>query len=139
MVLAGSTAAEAMEAVMGTEQLGPDPLRDFEESAATQRDRFGQSGTLENVVSHPLGDLSGERFLRMRVFDVALHAWDLATAIGRDATLDDALVAYVLRTVRQEAPGVGFDIEPCGDVGPDASALEQLLDLSGRCTKPAPA
>jgi uncharacterized protein (TIGR03086 family) len=133
LILAGARADEAMDVVMGTQQLGRNPREDFDESAAAQRDGFGRSGALDRLVSHPLGDVTGERFLRMRVFDVAVHAWDLAVAIGDDPGLDEGLVETVLEIVRHEAPGMGFGIEPCGDVGPDASSMELLLDLTGRC------
>jgi uncharacterized protein (TIGR03086 family) len=135
LVLGGATSAEAMDVVMSSPQLGADPLSDFDASAADQRDRFGGSGVLASIVSHPLGELPGERFLRMRVFDVAVHAWDLAVALGLDATLDDELTRTVIAIVEHESPGMGFGIEPCGDVGPDATAMERLLDLSGRCAQ----
>ena len=134
MVLGGQLADEALDVVMGTPQLGDHPLADFDESATRQRDAFHGANALERTVSHPLGELSGERFLTMRVFDITLHAWDLATSIGRATTVDDTLVEYVLQTVMTEAPGMGFGIVPCGDAGADATPLEQLLDLSGRCT-----
>jgi uncharacterized protein (TIGR03086 family) len=137
MVLDAQTAADAIAAVMGAEQLGANALGDFDESNAAQRAAFRRDGALEKIVSHPLGDLSGKRFLEMRVFDIALHAWDLAVAIGDDTTLDPRLVDAVLEVVRHEALGIGFGIEPCGVTGPEASAMEQLLDLSGRCTRTA--
>ena len=136
LVLGGATAGEAMDVVTGTPQLGANPLVDFDTSAATQRDWFGRRGSLERIVSHPLGEISGGRFLRMRVFDVAVHAWDLAMALGLDATLDDELAQTVLSIVEQEEPGMGFGIAPCGEVDPDASAMERLLYLSGRCAEP---
>ena len=40
MVLDGRTAAEAVDAVMGTAQVGADPLGDFDTSIAAQRLRF---------------------------------------------------------------------------------------------------
>jgi uncharacterized protein (TIGR03086 family) len=135
MVLAGRTAAEAMEAVMGSPQLGADPLGAFVATAADQRELFAAPGALDRLVGHPLGELSGERFLTMRVFDIALHAWDLATAIGRDGDLGQPLAECVLDIVLNGAPGMGFGIEPCGDVGPDASAMQRLLDLCGRCVE----
>ena len=61
----------------------------------------------------------------------------LAVAIGRDATLDVALVETVLDIVNHEPPGMGFGITPCGAAGPDATATERLLDVSGRCPEPA--
>ena len=133
MVLDGMAADDALATVMATDQLGADALGDFDESTAAQRAAFRRYGALQDRVSHPLGDLTGARFLEMRVFDVALHAWDLAVGIGDDATLDEPLVEAVLEVVRHQALGMGFGIEPCGEVGPDASPMEQLLDLSGRC------
>jgi uncharacterized protein (TIGR03086 family) len=131
LVLGGATSAEAIELVMGTPQLGAAPVEDFDATAAAQRDGFARAGALECLVGHPIGEVTGEQFLRMRTFDIALHAWDLAVAIGRDVTLDDALVEAVLSILEQQEPGMG--IEPCGKVGSDASAMARLLDLSGRC------
>ena len=132
MILDGRTASEAMDAVMGAPQLGTAPLEDFDESTTGMRMRFHRAGALDAVLSHPLGDLSGGRFLGMRVFDITLHAWDLATAIGRVVTFEERLVEFVVETVTSEGTALGFGIEPCGEAGPDASALERLLDLSGR-------
>jgi uncharacterized protein (TIGR03086 family) len=134
-VLAGRTAAEAMQAVMGSPQLGADPLGAFTETSAEQRERFGQQGALHRLVDHPLGELTVARFLDLRTFDVALHSWDLATAIGSAGELEPALAEHVLDIVLAEAPGIGFDIEPCGAVGPEATAMERLLDLCGRCAR----
>jgi len=132
MILGGHTAAEALEAVMGSAQLGTDPLGDYDDSVEDQRTRFRADGALGGIVSHPLGDMPGVRFLGMRVFDVTVHAWDLAAALGRDAGLDDELVDDVLDVIQREPPGMGFGIEPCGRVGVGASPLERLLDLTGR-------
>jgi uncharacterized protein (TIGR03086 family) len=139
LVLAGRTADEAIEAVMGSPQLGADPLGAFVETSAEQRDLFNRPGALDRLVDHPLGELTAERFLTVRVFDIALHSWDLAISIGRDGALDPALAELVLDIVLNEAPGMGFGIEPCGDVGPDATAMERLLDLCGRCAPVASA
>jgi uncharacterized protein (TIGR03086 family) len=136
LVLAGGTAEGALQTVMGSPQLGTDPLRAFVETADRQRELFNRPGALGRLVDHPLGELTAERFLTMRVFDIALHSWDLAAAIGCDGKLDPALADYVLDIVLNEAPGMGFGIEPCGDVGPEATAMERLLDLCGRCVQP---
>jgi uncharacterized protein (TIGR03086 family) len=139
LVLAGRTADEALAAVMASPQLGADPLGAFVETSAEQRELFNEPGALDRLVDHPLGELTAARFLTMRVFDIALHSWDLATAIGCDGELDPALAELVLDIVLNEAPGMGFGIEPCGAVGPDATAMERLLDLCGRCVAAASA
>jgi uncharacterized protein (TIGR03086 family) len=121
---------------MGTPQLGVDPLGEFDDTAARQRDGFHGAGALDAVVSHPLGDMPGRRFLSMRVFDITVHSWDLATAVGRTCTLDDALVQHVVDIVTDEVLGMGFGIERRGQAGPGAGPLERLLDLSGRSSEP---
>ena len=92
LVLAGRSAEDAMEVVLRSPQLGADPIGAFVDTAAEQRELFRQPGALDRVVAHPLGALSGGRFLSMRVFDIALHSWDLAVAVGRDGELDLGLV-----------------------------------------------
>jgi hypothetical protein len=49
----------------------------------------------------------------MGAFDITLHAWDLATAIGPNAGLDSALIDHVLgHSVRQElVDRSGFPID----------------------------
>lgn len=132
MVLDGQTAEQAMTAVMSVTQLSADPAADFDDGAAAQYAAFGSDGALARVVSHPLGEFPAERFLGMRVFDIAVHSWDLAVAIERDGTLDDALVDRILTIVNGEVPGMGFGIQPLDNAGPDASPMELLLDLAGR-------
>ena len=132
MVLDGHPADQAMTAVMSVTQLSADPTADFDDSTAAQRAAFCRDGALAQIVGHPLGDLPGQRFLGLRVFDIAVHAWDLAVAVGRDGTLDEALTGALLAIVRGEVPGLGFGIQPLGEAGPDADPMDQLLDLAGR-------
>jgi uncharacterized protein (TIGR03086 family) len=133
MVLEGMSSSAATEAVMSTPQLGDEPLLSFGGSADEQHRLFEDAVARHQLVSHPLGDLDAERFLAMRVFDIALHAWDLATAIGRSGDLGNPLAEHVLSIVQREAPGMGFGIEPCANASPHATPMERLLDLSGRC------
>jgi uncharacterized protein (TIGR03086 family) len=133
MVLEGMSSDAAMETVMSTPQLGDEPILSFGGSAVEQRRLFQDAVARHQLVSHPLGDLDAERFLAMRVFDIALHAWDLAVAVGRNGDLGSPLAEHVLNIVERGAPGMGFGIEPCGDVSPQATSMERLLDLCGRC------
>jgi uncharacterized protein (TIGR03086 family) len=132
MVLDGETWEQAMTAVMSATQVGEDPTADFDDTAATQRAAFSRHGALAQTVSHPLGEFPGQRLLGMRVFDIAVHSWDLAVAIGQDGTLDELLSDYVLTTVEGEVPGMGFGIQPLGNAGPNAGSMDRLLDLAGR-------
>jgi uncharacterized protein (TIGR03086 family) len=132
MVFDGHPSEQAMAAVMSATQLRADPTADFDDSSAAQRAAFCRDGALAQIVSHPLGDLPGQRFLGLRVFDIAVHSWDLAVAVGRDGTLDEALTASLLTIVAGEVPGLAFGIRPLGEAGPAADPMDQLLDLAGR-------
>ena len=136
MVLDGDTAEQAMAAVMGATQLSAEATLDFDDSVVAQHAGFSRDGALVQAVSHPLGDLPGQRFLEMRVFDIAIHSWDLAVAIGRDGTLDEALTDAVTAIVEGEVPGMGFGIKPLNEAGLDADPMELLLDLAGRHSLP---
>lgn len=130
LVLDGTPSSEAIEQIMSTTQLSDQPVEDFISTSAEQRRRFRSPGALDGCVDHPLGEISTRQFLRFRIFDCALHAWDLAVAIGADDTLDPDLIDAVLRIVRTEPEGMGFGIEPKAVIG--LSPQQELLALSGR-------
>lgn len=134
LVLDGTSADAALRQIISARQLGDAPVDDLLSSAAAQRERFRAEGALQQPVSHPLGDLTAERFLEMRVFDVTLHTWDLARAIGADDALDTGLVTAVLAIVEASNDGMGFGLTSLGHVGPDAPPQDRLLDLTGRAT-----
>ena len=72
----------------------------------------------------------------MRVFDIAVHSWDLAVAIGQDGTLDDVLAKYVLAIVEGEEPGMGFAIEPLEITGPNAGPWTDCSTSPGDLLRP---
>lgn len=130
LVLDGMPSSEAIHRIMSTAQLGDRPKDDFSSTSAEQRRKFRSPGALDRSIDHPIGVISTRRFLRFRVFDCTLHAWDLAVAIGADATLDPDLVDAVLHIVRSEPTGMGFGIEPATAI--DRNPQQELLALSGR-------
>jgi hypothetical protein len=60
----------------------------------------------------------------MRILDLAVHAWDLARAIGADERLDDELVSFLL------AGTADRDDVPFG-----ATPQDRLLQRMGRDPK----
>lgn len=131
-VLGGMTAAAAIDAVMSFPQLGDDPMESWETSSSAQRAAFSACGVLEQRVNHPLGVMTGSDFLKFRVFDIAIHACDLAQAIDVDDSLAAELIEAVLLIVENGPPGMGFDIIAMGGVNPTASRQQRLLALAGR-------
>lgn len=98
--------------------------------------RFSGPGGLDGVVAHPAGDFPRSVFVGFRIGDAAAHAWDLATAIGADATLDADLVKLLWETSQPQremlaASGL-FGEGPSGSVGDDAPLQTRYLDLIGR-------
>lgn len=131
-ILDGLLASEAIDRVMSTPQLGDDATAAWTTTTAAQARAFLSPGALERQVDHPLGPMSGRRFLELRIFDLALHAWDLACAIGTDDTLDPDLVDVVLGIVQAEPAGMGFGITALDRADDDLPAQIRLLHLTGR-------
>lgn len=132
-VLGGMTATDAIEQVMSSPQLGDDAVGAWTSTCATQAAAF-HADALQRRIHHPLGEISGRQFLDFRVFDITLHAWDLARSIHEDERLAPDLVDVVLNIVEAGPPGMGFGIAALGQVPPTASAQARLLDLTGRTT-----
>ena len=123
---------EAIEQVMATPQLGDDPRGAWASTSEMQATAFDVDAALERQIDHPLGQISGREFLAFRVFDITLHAWDLARAIGADEQFAPDLVDVVLNIVENGPPGMGFGITALGQAPASASAQAKLLDLTGR-------
>ena len=132
LILGGMSAADAIEDVMSAPQLGDDALAAWAITSVAQLDAFNAARALERRVDHPLGEITGREFLEFRVFDMTLHAWDLARAIGASERLDADLVNAVLGIVESGPAGMGFGITALGETDDTASPQARLLDLAGR-------
>jgi len=133
-ILDGMAASDAIERVMSSPQVGDDAIEAWGTTTASQRAAFHAVMALERPVDHPLGSISGGRFLEFRVFDITLHAWDLAHSIGVDEQLAPDLVDAVLGIVESGPPGMGFGITPLGRAPQHATPQARLLDLTGRAS-----
>jgi len=132
LVLGGMPASDAIDHVVSSSQLGSDATAAWATTCAVQASAFAEIGALERRIDHPLGAISGREFLDFRVFDITLHAWDLARSIGASGRLAPDLVDIVLDIVEHGPPGMGFGIVALGHAPTDASPQERLLDLAGR-------
>jgi uncharacterized protein (TIGR03086 family) len=131
LILGGMSASDAIEEVMSAPQLGDDPFAAWSTTCAAQLDAF-KAAPLERRVDHPLGEITCRDFLEFRVFDLTLHAWDLARAIGASERLDADLVDTVLGIVENGPAGMGFGVTPLGETDDTASPQARLLDLTRR-------
>ncbi|GAA3591167.1 TIGR03086 family metal-binding protein [Kribbella ginsengisoli] len=125
---------DRVEATRSVDHLGDDALASFVATADRMVACFHEDGALDRVAHHVIGERSGAELLSMRILDAAIHAWDLARAIGADETLPDDVVAFLL------AYSLDLDLGPrqdtfattSADVSPDASPQDQLLHRLGR-------
>jgi uncharacterized protein (TIGR03086 family) len=108
----------------------------FDDSADRQQAAFDEPGSVERLCHHPVGDIPGSQLLGFRTGDLALHAWDLARAIGADDTLDPDVVTAMWSAMSPMASFIGetgfFGAGPSGTVPDDAPLQQRVLDLSGR-------
>lgn len=136
LLLSGAEAVEAVQAMVGDEVLGDDPVASFNAAADALRTAFRVPGARDRTVHHPIGDIPAEMLLGFRITDLSLHAWDLARAIGADEQLDEELVRSIWERMQPIAgfvTGTGlFGAGPSGEVPDDAPVQARLLDLAGR-------
>jgi catechol 2,3-dioxygenase len=73
-------------------------------------------------------------FASMRILDVFVHGWDLASATGQDTTLDPELVdlLYAEWRPREQMVRASGQFGQAVDVPDDASAQARLMALLGR-------
>jgi uncharacterized protein (TIGR03086 family) len=66
--------------------------------------------------------------------DLAIHAWDLARAIGDDDRLDQDLARYLYEWILPHADALSGSgaYAPARSVGEEASPQDRLIALSGR-------
>ncbi|MDY7099961.1 MAG: TIGR03086 family metal-binding protein [Actinomycetota bacterium] len=132
-LLRGGTIPELGDELDG-DQLGDDPVARWDDAAKEASADFGEVGALERTVHLSYGHTPALDYCREMTFDLTVHTWDLARAIGGDEKIDDDLVRAALVFVRprvDELAESGLFSPPLAPPD-DASALEQLLTLTGR-------
>lgn len=120
LLLRGASLAQ-VEATRHADHLGDDPAIAFEDTARAVIDCFRTDGVLARQFRHISGERTGRELLVMRILDLGVHSWDLATAIGVDATIDADVVAIALTATT-----------PSDDEGRDTSPQDRLLLRLGR-------
>lgn len=134
LLLAGVARDQARAQLTGA-QLGDDPVADVVESAHRQAQAFAAT-PLEQPVAGPAGDVPAVAYLRFRLVDLVVHAWDLRRAAGLDETVDPSVVVAVLEVVEPHVDSMlafgAYGAGPSGTVPADAAPQARLLDWFGR-------
>jgi uncharacterized protein (TIGR03086 family) len=137
LLLAG-TDRDVARSMLAGDQLGDDPVVAVAESAQRQAEAFAVTPSDQRVAG-PRGEVTAAAFLRFRVVDLVVHAWDLLRAAQLDETLDSRTVVDLLTLVEphlQEMLAFGaYGAGPSGTLASDASPQARLLDAFGRRTE----
>jgi uncharacterized protein (TIGR03086 family) len=132
-LLAGSTLDEVGDRFDG-DVLGTDPLQSWAEAVAAARSAWTRPGALDGRVHVTSGEIGAEEYGWQMTLDLAVHGWDLATAIGEPDPIDPDLALALLEQI-------GPEIEQWQDAGifappvpvpADAGPAARLLGLLGR-------
>ncbi len=110
--------------------------RAYRESAAELLEGFAQPGVLERSYQGPLGAATGGERLKIRLYDLVAHGWDLAQALGRPADLPadaaEESLAFARADGRAVRPGGGGCFGPPRPVDDAAPAIVRLVAFLGR-------
>lgn len=111
-----------------------DPVGAYRDSAAELQAAFGRPGVLERAYPGPLGTATGAERLKIRLYDLLAHGWDLAQATEQPADLPDDLAAQSLAFARTQLNGQARPgrFGPAQSVAEQAPAIERLAAFLGR-------
>lgn len=132
-VLAGHTIEEVGDKYDG-DQLRDDPQEAWRASSDAARSAVLTPGALTGTVHLSFGDAAAEEYGWQLTTDLAVHGWDLATALGADAGIADELASAVLTYVEPQVSawaGTSMFAKPV-PVPADAAAATRLIGLLGR-------
>ncbi|HZC51598.1 MAG TPA: TIGR03086 family metal-binding protein [Mycobacterium sp.] len=134
LLLSGVDRGEARNTLAG-DQLGDDPVAAVVDSARRQAHAFAATPP-EQPVAGPKGNVPAAAFLRFRLVDLVVHAWDLLRAARLDETLDPRVVVDLMQVVEPHVDDMlafgAYGAGPSGTLPPDAAPQSRLLDWFGR-------
>jgi uncharacterized protein (TIGR03086 family) len=133
-LLAGASAADAV-AGLDADHLGDDALAVVVASGANQLTAFATADRTR-VLHHPSRDISYETFVRFRLGELVIHAWDLAVGAGLDPTLNPTVAESLWAMVEPHLDDMrsmgGYGTGPSSGLSPTTTLQVRLLDAFGR-------
>jgi uncharacterized protein (TIGR03086 family) len=132
-IFAGRTVQEVGGQFDG-DLLGSDPLGNATDAAKQAEAAVSEPGAMQRTVHLSFGDFPADEYLRQLLADHLVHGWDLAVAIGADATLDPAALRSCADwfAEREDLYRQGGAIGPRVPLDPSASEQDRLLAAFGR-------
>jgi uncharacterized protein (TIGR03086 family) len=113
--------------------------RAYRDSGAALIEAFSQPGALERMVTIPIGLVPGVVALHLRVTEVLVHGWDVATATWQPAEFPDDIAEAELAFTRGQLahiPPGRTPFAPPQPVADDAPAIQRLVACLGRDVSP---
>ena len=132
-LVAGGRVDDAGHRFVG-DPLGADPKDAWLRASAAAREAFGTAGALERHVTVSAGVISVRDYLWQMTVDLAIHAWDLARAIGTDERLNPELVRRISAETEKNLDDMaaGDLYDPPVTMPPGADLQARMLALFGR-------
>jgi len=133
-LLGGGTPADAGDRFDG-DPLGADPVAAWHDQSAAATAALHAEGALDRAVVLSRGETSARDYLWELTCDLAVHAWDLARAIGADERLDPELVRRIYQELDKDPAPLGSTpglFDPPVAVPGHSDLQTQLLGLYGR-------
>ena len=137
-LLAGASADDARRGIddVRLDDLAPGPAAEqVRASCAAQTAAFAAADPTR-VLHHPSGDIDLPTFVRFRLGELVVHGWDVARALGADASLEPVSAAYLWELVEphvEEMRAMGAYGEGARERLPEDASLDaRLLDAFGR-------
>jgi uncharacterized protein (TIGR03086 family) len=134
VLLAGVDRDEALN-MLTSDQLGDDPVIAVVDSARRQAQAFATTPDGQPVPG-PKGDIPAAAYLRFRLVDLVVHAWDLLRAARLDEALDPRIVAELMDMVEPHLDDMltygAYGSGPSGALPAEVSPQDRLLYWFGR-------
>ena len=117
---------------------GGDPMAALTEAAAANAVLWHTPGAFDGERAFPFGTFPADAAAMMNLSEVVVHTWDVATALGADATMDPSAAVmlddfYAAMSLDPYRAHGAFGAE--GRVDPGAPPAARLLARLGRTTK----
>jgi uncharacterized protein (TIGR03086 family) len=114
--------------------LRDDPKAVWDESVPEALAAVEGEGAMNRIVHLSFGDVVGSEYASQLFADYLIHSWDLARAIGADASLDLELVEACRQwfSSMEDAYRSGGAIEDRPQIPQDTDAQTALLAMFGR-------
>jgi uncharacterized protein (TIGR03086 family) len=137
LAVSSGAAGEARPIDDGVDHAAGGHVAAFEDAARGAIEAFQVPGALESKFEMSWGDTPGTVALGLAVTDAVVHGWDLATATGQDAPIDEDIAEeiYGMTSSMMEPKGSyprGDAFDDPVEVPDDAPASARMLAYLGR-------